>query len=121
MQRKQSSDNNLVGRLRLFRLTKDVYWPSWLVCNVWDVETAWLLLANSLNLLEILFRQLDFLEVLLDARYGDRLGDNTVATDLSPRKDHLSGGSAVGLCNLLDGVVLDEQGKAEHVVAKSLL
>lgn len=113
-------DNDLVRRVLLLGLVEDVDRPPGLVGNVRDVEAARLLLADALDLLEVLLGQLDLLEVLLDARCGDRLGDDGVAADLGPGKDDLGGGRLVGGCDLLNGVVLDEQRQAEHVVAEGL-
>ena len=107
-------------RLLLLRLVEDVDRPSWLVGNVGDVEAAGLVLANALNLLEVFLGELNLLEVLLDARSGDGLGDDRVAADLSPCKDDLRGGGLVLLGNLLDNIVLHKEGDTEHVVAESL-
>ena len=103
----------------LLRFTKDIDRPPWLVGDVRNIESA-RLLADALNLLKVLLRQLNLLEVLLDARCGDRFGDNTVSADLSPCEDDLCRGGAVGLGNLLDGVMLDEKRLVEHVVSKCL-
>jgi hypothetical protein len=43
-----------------------------------------LLLANLLNLADIVLRQVDLLEVLGNTLRCNRLGDDTVATNLSP-------------------------------------
>lgn len=112
--------NNLVGSLLLLRLVEDVDRPPGLVGNVRNVESPRLLLANLLHLLEVALRELNLLEVFLNARCCDRLGDDRVAAHLGPGKDDLCGGSADAARNLLDGVVLNEEGKAEHVVAESL-
>jgi hypothetical protein len=110
-----------MGRILLLGLVEDVDGPSGLVRDVRNVEPTRLLLANLLNLHEVLFRELDLLEVLLNARRGDRLGDDAVSADLCPGENDLCGGSAVGLGDGLDGVVLDEQGNVEHVVAECLI
>jgi hypothetical protein len=102
------SNDDLVWRLLLLGLVEDVDGPSGLVGDVGNVEATRLLFTNSLNLLEILVRELNLFEVLLDARCSDRLGDHTVSTNLSPCKNDLRGSSTVSLGNFLDGVVLDE-------------
>jgi hypothetical protein len=102
-------DNNLVRRILLLGLAEDVDRPPRLVGDVGNVEPTRLLLANGLDLLEVLLGQLNLLEVLLDARRGDRLGDDRVAADLCPGKDDLRRGGLVGFCDFLDGVVLDEE------------
>jgi hypothetical protein len=109
-----------MGRILLLRLTKDIDGPSRLVGDVGNVEPARLLLANLLDLLEVLFRELDLLEVLLDARCSDGLGDDAVSANLCPCENDLCGCGAVSLGDGLDGVVLDEQGNVEHVVAECL-
>lgn len=115
-----NSDNNLVRSSLLFGLAEDVDGPPGLVGDVGNVKSARLLLADALDLFKVFLGQLNFLEVFLDARCGDRFGNDTVSTDLSPCEDNLCGGGAVGLCNLLDGVVLDEEGLVEHVVSECL-
>lgn len=100
--------NNLVRRLLLLGLIEDVDGPTGLVGNVGNVEATGLLLANFLDLLKVFFGELNLLEVLLDARCGDRLGDDAVSAHLRPGKDDLCGSGAVGLGDFLDGVVLDE-------------
>jgi len=55
-----------VGRLLLLRLVEDVNRPSRLVGSVRDVEAARLVLANLLDLLEVLLGELDLLEVVAD-------------------------------------------------------
>lgn len=113
-------NNNLMRRVLLLRLTKDVNRPPRLVSNVRNVEAAGLLLANLLDLGEVVFRQINLLEVLLDARRGDGLGDDGVAANLGPGEDDLRGGGADAGGDLLDGGVLDEEGLADHVVAEGL-
>jgi hypothetical protein len=62
-----SLDNDLVGGLLLLRLAKDVYGPPGLVGSVWDVEAARLVLADLLDLLEVVVGKLDLLEVITNA------------------------------------------------------
>jgi hypothetical protein len=109
-----------VRRILLLGLAKDVDGPSGLVSDIRDVEAPGLCLADSLNLLNILLGELNLLEVLLDARCGDRLGDDAVAADLGPRKDDLRRSSADAVGNLLDLLVLEQEGLADHVVAECL-
>jgi hypothetical protein len=54
-----------------------------LTSNVRNVVSA-LLLADLLNLADIVLGQVDLLEVLGNTLGCDRLGDDTVATNLSP-------------------------------------
>ena len=56
-----------------------------LTSDVRNVVSA-LLLADLLNLADVVLGQVDFLEVLGNTLGCDRLGDDTVATDLSPGK-----------------------------------
>ena len=56
----------------------------------------------------------------MDAGCGDGLGDDGVATLLGPGEDNLCGGGANAAGNLLDDLVLDEKGLADHVVTESL-
>jgi hypothetical protein len=42
--------------------------------------------SQGVDLLDIIGRQIDLLEVLLDARGRDGLGDDTVAAHLGPRE-----------------------------------
>ena len=74
----------MLSRL-LSLITEDVNVPSRLVSDEGNVVAA-LLLANLLDLLDVLLREVDLLEVGGDALGGDGLGDDTVATDLSPGK-----------------------------------
>ena len=112
------SNDNLVGSLLLLRLAEDVDGPSGLVGSVRDVVTTTLLSTNLLNLLKVLLGQLNLLEVVADTGCSDGLGDDRVATDLCPGEDDLCGRGVETLGNLLDGLVLDEQGLADHVVAE---
>lgn len=102
----------------LLGLVEDVDRPSRLVGSVRDVVATTLLLADLLNLLKVLLGKLDLLEVVADAGSSDGLGDDRVATDLSPGEDNLCGRGVETLSNLLDGLVLDEEGLADHVVAE---
>ena len=60
------------------------------------------------------------LEVVLNARGSDGLGDNGVAANLGPGKDDLGGSGLVLLSDLLDDVVLNEKRETKHVVSESL-
>lgn len=113
-------DNDFVRCILLLGFVEDVDRPPRLVGNVRDVEPARLLLSNTLNLLKVFAGQFDLLEVFLDARGGDRLGDNRVSADLCPCEDDLGRGGFVLLSNLLDDVVLDKEWEAEHVVSEGL-
>jgi hypothetical protein len=115
-----SLNDNLVGRLLLLRLAEYVDRPPGLVGSVRNVEAARLVLANLLDFGKVVLGQLNLLEVLLDARRGDGLGDDGVAADLGPGEDDLCGGGADTVGDFLDGLVLDEQGLADHVVAEGL-
>ena len=107
-----------MGGLLLLRLVEDVDGPPGLVGNVWDVEAARLVLANLLNLLEVLLGKLDLLEVVTDTAGGDGLGNDGVTANLGPGKDDLSRGSTDAVGDLLDGLVGNEQGLTDHVVAE---
>lgn len=108
-----------MGSLLLLRLTEDVYGPPGLVGDVWDVEAAGLVLANLLDLLEVLVGELDLLEVVANAAGGDGLGNDRVAANLSPGEDDLCRGGTDTVGDLLDGLVVDEQGLTDHVVTES--
>lgn len=114
-----SLDNDLVGSLLLLRLVEDVDGPSGLVGDVRDVEATRLVLANLLNLLEVLLGELDLLEVVTDAAGSDGLGNDGVTANLGPGKNDLCGRATDTVGNLLDGLVLDEQRLTNHVVTKS--
>lgn len=113
-------DNDLVWCLLLFRLVEDVDGPSGLIGNIRNVESSSLLLSNLLDLLEILLGQFNLLEVLLDARGGNRLGNDRVTAHLSPGENNLCRGSANSAGNFLDGIVLNEKRNTEHVVTECL-
>lgn len=74
----------MLSRL-LSLITEDVDVPSRLVSDERNVVAA-LLLANLLNLLDVLLGEIDLLEVGGDALGSDGFGDDTVTTDLSPGK-----------------------------------
>lgn len=74
----------MLSRL-LLGLTKGVDVPARLVSGVGDVVAS-PILAQGADLLHLLGQQLDLLEVVANARGSDRLGDDTVATDLRPGK-----------------------------------
>jgi len=107
-------------RILLLGLAEDVDRPPRLVGNVGNVEAARLLDADLLNLLEVLLLELNLLEILLNARRSDRLGDDAVSTDRCPCEDDLCGCGVVLGGDFLDGSVLDEEGLVEHVVAECL-
>lgn len=109
----------MVGSLLLLRLVEDVDRPPGLVGDVWDVETTRLILADLLDLLKVLLGKLNLLEVVTDAAGGDGLGNDRVATNLSPGKDDLCRRRAKAVGDLLDSLVLDEQGLTNHVVTES--
>lgn len=102
----------------LLGLIEDVDGPSRLVGGVRNVVAATLLLADLLNLLEVLLGELDLLEVVADTGSSDGLGDDRVATDLSPGEDDLCGRGVEALSDLLDGLVLNKEGLADHVVTE---
>ena len=83
-------------------------------------------LAQSADLLHLLGGKLDLLEVIADARRGDRLGDDTVATNLRPGEDDVGGSDVLAgalrdsLGNLLDLRAGNEEGDVEHVVTEGL-
>lgn len=107
-----------MGGLLLLRLIEDVDGPAGLVGSVGDVVATTLLAANLLNLLKVLLGQLNLLEVVADAGCSDRLGDDRVTADLCPGEDDLCGRGVEAVGDLLDGLVLDEEGLADHVVAE---
>lgn len=72
----------------LLRLTEDVDVPARLVSSVRGVVAS-PVLAQRTDLLHLLGEELDLLEVVADTRRGDRLGNDTVATDLGPGKTRL--------------------------------
>lgn len=111
-------DDDLVGSILLLRLVENVDGPSGLVGSVRDVVAATLLLADLLNLLKVLLGELNLLEVVADTGSSDGLGNDRVATDLSPGEDDLCGRGVEAVGNLLDRLVLDEEGLADHVVAE---
>ena len=74
----------MLSRL-LSLITEDVDVPSGLVSDKGNVVAA-LLLADLLNLLDVLLREIDLLEVGGDTLGGDGLGNDTVATNLGPGK-----------------------------------
>jgi hypothetical protein len=107
-----------VGSVLLLGLAEDVDGPAGLVGSVRDVVTTTLLLANLLNLLKVLLGELNLLEVVADAGCSDGLGDDRVATNLCPGEDDLCGSGVETLGDVLDSLVLDEEGLANHVVAE---
>lgn len=82
------------------------------------------LLAQLVQRSDRLVVQLDLLEVLGDARLGNRLGNDGVAANLGPGEDDLGGGDGLALLlgqvvgDGLDLVGADEQGQALCVVAE---
>jgi hypothetical protein len=111
-------NDDLVGSILLLGLAKDVDGPSGLVGGVRDVVTTTLVSANLLNLLEVLLGQLNLLEVVADTGCGDGLRDDGVATNLCPGENNLCGSGIETLGDLLDDLVLDEEGLADHVVTE---
>jgi hypothetical protein len=109
----------VVGSLLLLRLVEDVDRPPGLVGDIWDVKTTRLVLADLLDLLKVLLGKLNLLEVVTDAAGGDGLRNDRVATNLSPSKDDLCRRCAKAIGDLLDSLVLDEQGLTNHVVTES--
>jgi hypothetical protein len=67
----------------LLGLAKNINVPTRLVGSVRCVVSL-PVLAQSADLLNLLGGQFDLLEVVADARRRDRLGDDTVSTDLRP-------------------------------------
>lgn len=114
-----------MGSGLLVLLAEDVDVPAGLVGSVGDVEAAGLLTKSRYSL-DFLSGELDLLEVQGDTTGGNRLRDNTVAADLGPGEDDLSGGDflAESLGGVrgdgLDLVVLDQEREAEHVVTEGL-
>jgi hypothetical protein len=89
----------------------------------WDVEAV-RLKTNLVDGLDGLIVKINLLEVLVDARESDRLGDDGVAANLSPGKENMGGsdslalGSGQALGSGLDVGVGDEKRSADGVVAK---
>jgi hypothetical protein len=108
-----------VGSLLLLRLAEDVYRPPGLVGDVRDVEAARLVLADLLNLLEVVVGELDLLEVVADAAGGDGLGDDRVTANLSPGEDNLCGRGTDAVGDLLNSLMGDKQRLTDHVVTES--
>lgn len=114
----------MTSRLLLL-LIEDVNIPARLVSNVRSVVAS-AVLAQLGHLGDFLGSELHLLEVLLDAGRRNRLGDDTVAADLGPGEDDLSGGDggaeALGgrLGDFLDFGAGDEEGDAEAVVTEGL-
>lgn len=104
---------HLVGSRALFLFTKHVDVPPRLVGRIWSVVPV-RGVAQLADLLHLFRRELNFLEVLDNAVWRDRLGDDAVAAHLRPGQDDLRGGdglaqtlrSAVG--NLFDFVAVDK-------------
>lgn len=90
---------------------------SWQLTCCGHVE-AMGLLAELGQLINGLLVNLGLLEVGGDTAGGDALGDDTVAANLAPGEDELSGGDAETVGDLLDLVGVDEQRHANVVVAK---
>lgn len=125
----------------LLRLAEDINVPARLVGSVGSV-VALAVLAEGADLGNLLGSELNLLEVVTDARGGNRLGDDTVSTDLGPgearcvlafamrgifRNIHdVSGGdflaSALGnrLGDFLHFGAGDQEGNVEHVVTEGL-
>jgi hypothetical protein len=114
-------NDNLVGRLLLLRLVEDVNTPARLVGSVWHIvpPPTLVLIRELLDSSNILFTELDLLEVLGDPGWSDRLGNNRVAANLTPSQDDLSRCSALLLSNSLDLRTSDEEGNVEEVVTES--
>lgn len=121
-----STHIHLVGSKALFLLAKHVNVPPRLVGRVRSVVPA-RGLAQLADLFHLFRHELNLLEVLDNAVWRDRLGDDAVAAHLRPGQDDLRGGDglaqtlrgAVG--DLFDLVAVDEQGLSDHVVTKGLL
>lgn len=69
----------------LFRLAEDIDVPARLVGDIRSVVAS-PVLAESADLFNFFGGEFHLLEVVTDARGRDRLGDDTVATDLRPGK-----------------------------------
>lgn len=91
-------DNHLVVSRLLIGLTKDVDVPAGFVGSVRSVVAS-AVLAQLADLLDLLWQELNLLEVIADAGRGNRLGDNTMATDLGPGKTEktVSDNSTIGI------------------------
>jgi hypothetical protein len=101
-----------------------------------------LLFSNDLDILDILGRELDLLEVLDDTRWCDGFGDHAVAADFGPcqtvsmsddvqglgrgyeqnlsRRHCRAGLCGEALCDDFDLWAGHEEGNVEHVVAERL-
>ena len=106
--------------LLLLRLAEDVDRPSRLVGDIRNIHAARFSLANVFDLLKVLLRQLNFLEILVDTCWCDGFGYHAMFADLGPGKNDLRGSSANAAGHFFDCVVMNEQGNVEHVVAKCL-
>jgi hypothetical protein len=118
-------DNDLVGSGLLVLLAEDVDVPAGLVGSVGDVEAAGLL-ADCGHSIHFLWGELNLLKVRNNTIWRNALWDDTVAADLRPGEDDLSGGDflAESLGGVggdgLDLVVFDQEGETEHVVTEGL-
>lgn len=99
------------------------WWERWRRTSLGDVE-ALRSLAKLVKVLDCLVVELNFLEVLTDARGGHRFGDDGVVAENGPGDDDLSGGDGLALGgsetvgNGLDLGGVDEQRDVPAVVAE---
>jgi hypothetical protein len=80
---KLNTQDDLVTSGLLLGLAEDINVPTRLVGSVRCVVSL-PVLAQSADLLDLLGGEFDLLEVVANARRRDRLGDDTVSTDLRP-------------------------------------
>lgn len=115
-------DEDLRLGVLLLLITKDTDVPRWVV-SLGNVE-ALRALAELLEVLNGLFVELDFLEVLTDTRGSDRFGDDGVVAENRPSNDDLGGGDSLApggsesVGNGLDLGVVDEQRDVPAIIAE---
>ena len=80
---KSNTQDNLVTSRLLLRLAEDINIPTRLVGSVRGVVSL-PILAQGADLLNLLGCEFDLLEVVTNARRRNRLGDDTVSTNLRP-------------------------------------
>ena len=112
----------VLGRL-LFLLSKNINVPAWLVSRVRDIVPP-RGIPQLTDLLHLVVREINLLEVLDNPVRRDRLGDNAVVADLRPgqddlrRRDCAAGTLRRRVGDFFDFVACDEQRLTDHVVAK---
>lgn len=112
--------HNLVGRFLLLRLIEDIDAPAGLVRRVRHIVTspALVLIRELLDRRNLLLGEFNLLEVLGNSGWGDGLGNDGVATNLTPSQDNLCRGGTLLLSDGLDFRACNEERDVEEVVAE---